>query len=287
MRLTGRTRAEVLHALTEFWCWADSQTEDGILRGIAVQDLSAVCPQELGHGADICPQFFQAMSEVGWLLEFDGGVIIPNFASWMGKSAKRRLADAKRKQHDRHSFGDVQNGADKCPPPEGHREDKMRTTEQNSTEQSRGMNSPTTPSCPETPEAVLGAAAAVLSFPCDGKQKSWGLTESLVGEWREAFPSLDVLGECRKALAWVNASPDRRKTARGMKRFLFGWLSRTQDRGGGKTSAQPAETTQQRQERIRREMEGRKAAPPGLSADAVREALARARRRNAEGGGEK
>jgi hypothetical protein len=89
--------------------------------------------------------------------------------------------------------------------------------------------------CPETASAVI--EAAVLTFPTDGNLRSWDLTEAKVGEFREAFPSLDVVAECRKALAWVNANPSKRKTPRGMPGFLFRWLSRAQDRGGATTSA--------------------------------------------------
>ena len=49
-----------------------------------------------------------------------------------------------------------------------------------------------------------------------------------------------MVGECRKALAWVQQAPDRRKTARGMGRFLFGWLGRAQERGGGRGPAPAA-----------------------------------------------
>ena len=72
---------------------------------------------------------------------------------------------------------------------------------------------------------------ALLEFPCVGKEKSWKLTRAKLQQLQEAFPDLDALAECRKAKGWVEANPQRRKTARGMMRFLFGWLSRTQDRG--------------------------------------------------------
>lgn len=102
-------------------------------------------------------------------------------------------------------------------------------TGQDKTEQDK------TEDCPETAVAVI--EAAVLTFPTDGNPRSWDLTEAKVEEFREAFPFLDVVAECRKALAWVNANPNKRKTPRGMPGFLFRWLSRAQDRGGATTSA--------------------------------------------------
>lgn len=87
----------------------------------------------------------------------------------------------------------------------------------------------------ETNESSSAAAATevpLLDFPCDGKQPRWLLTAEQVAEWSALFPSLDVLAECRSALAWVSAAPARRKTASGMKRFLVGWFGRAQNRGG-------------------------------------------------------
>ena len=97
--------------------------------------------------------------------------------------------------------------------------------------------------CPET-KASSGPMppvdSPVLEFPCDGKPKTWGLTESQLAQWRVLFPSLDVDAECRSALAWVLASAERRKTARGMQRFLVGWFDRSQNRGNGKGKPQQA-----------------------------------------------
>lgn len=78
-----------------------------------------------------------------------------------------------------------------------------------------------------TPEAVT----ALMTFPCDGEPKEWALTSTLVAEWQESFPSLDVVGECRHALAWIRSKASHRKTAAGMRRFLVGWFGRAQNTG--------------------------------------------------------
>lgn len=71
----------------------------------------------------------------------------------------------------------------------------------------------------------------VMAFPVRGGGPDWILGQAQIDEWREAFPALDVLGQCRAALAWVKASPGRQKTHSGMARFLVGWLNRTTNRG--------------------------------------------------------
>ena len=71
---------------------------------------------------------------------------------------------------------------------------------------------------------------AVLVFPTVGSgAKTWALTEAKCAEWSTDYPGLDVLGECRKARAWVHANQP--KTARGMPAFLVGWFNRAVQRG--------------------------------------------------------
>lgn len=80
--------------------------------------------------------------------------------------------------------------------------------------------------------------AGVLVFPVVGSETPWWpLTEAHLTEWSSLFPSLDVLAEARKALAWILANPGRRKTPHGMKRFLAAWLTRTVDRAPVPASA--------------------------------------------------
>jgi len=51
--------------------------------------------------------------------------------------------------------------------------------------------------------------------------------------WRSAYPAVDVMGELKRMRAWLDARPTRRKTARGIKRFITGWLERSQNNARG------------------------------------------------------
>lgn len=59
-----------------------------------------------------------------------------------------------------------------------------------------------------------------------GSKKLWHLNQIKLDEYTEAFPNLDIGAELRKAAQWLNDNPGRRKTAKGMNRFLGGWLGR-------------------------------------------------------------
>ncbi|QFI65771.1 Primosomal protein I [Sinorhizobium alkalisoli] len=64
------------------------------------------------------------------------------------------------------------------------------------------------------------------------------ITEADVAEWAEAFPAVDVRQQLAAMRAWLNANPKNRKTSKGMKRFVVAWLTRDQDRGGGRQRPQ-------------------------------------------------
>ena len=50
--------------------------------------------------------------------------------------------------------------------------------------------------------------------------------------WAKAYPAVDVFQEVRAMESWLDANPKNRKTPAGIKKFVNGWLSRSQDRGG-------------------------------------------------------
>lgn len=54
--------------------------------------------------------------------------------------------------------------------------------------------------------------------------------------WKTTYPAVDVEQELRKMVAWSHSNPTRRKTRRGVNRFINSWLAREQDRGGSRTT---------------------------------------------------
>jgi hypothetical protein len=95
--------------------------------------------------------------------------------------------------------------------------------------------SPSHSPSPSPVKNVSAEAECFLSFPVIGSgTDTWVLSVAQVTEWECLFPGFDVRGECRKALAWVKANLGRRKTAKGMARFLVSWLSRAVDSGRGR-----------------------------------------------------
>lgn len=51
-----------------------------------------------------------------------------------------------------------------------------------------------------------------------------------VAEWQELYPAVDIMQELRKMKGWCNDNPTKRKTRRGIRRFVGAWLAREQDK---------------------------------------------------------
>ena len=46
------------------------------------------------------------------------------------------------------------------------------------------------------------------------------------------YPAANLDTEFRKMIGWIDANPSKRKTSRGIRRFISNWLSKAQDKGG-------------------------------------------------------
>ena len=85
--------------------------------------------------------------------------------------------------------------------------------------------------CSEPPSAV--SELPVEEIPLnDGRM--YPLFRKDVDEYARLYPAVDIGQELRNIRGWCMANPERRKTKRGVNRFINGWLSKAQDKGGRK-----------------------------------------------------
>lgn len=71
--------------------------------------------------------------------------------------------------------------------------------------------------------------AVIIYLPLNDKS-NFPITEADVTGWEELYPAVDVVQELKKMKGWLDANPTKRKTKKGVKRFVNGWLSREQDK---------------------------------------------------------
>lgn len=82
----------------------------------------------------------------------------------------------------------------------------------------------------------------VISLPLNDSTEHL-IYQNDINEWAALYPSVDVIQELRKMRGWLMANPDRRKTKRGISRFINNWLSREQDKGRISVNSVPSKST--------------------------------------------
>lgn len=60
----------------------------------------------------------------------------------------------------------------------------------------------------------------------------YGITNGDVLEWSQLYPAVDVMQCLRNMKGWLLSNPTKRKTEKGIRRFVTTWLQKEQDRGG-------------------------------------------------------
>lgn len=95
----------------------------------------------------------------------------------------------------------------------------------------------------ELPEKLSVSHDSPFSLPCeDGSEFTYD--DIFIAAARKAYPLTSIEKEVTKARAWLEGNPAKKKTRRGMKKFLNGWLSRAQgDAEKNKATSGPVETT--------------------------------------------
>lgn len=111
--------------------------------------------------------------------------------------------------------------------------DKMET--QNSIEivVSKDKESKENTFCAESEEPPH--AHPVISLMLNNKTLHY-VFESDIDNWKELYPAVDIMQELRKMKGWLDSNPTKRKTSRGINRFINSWLAKAQDNGGSRTN---------------------------------------------------
>ena len=80
-------------------------------------------------------------------------------------------------------------------------------------------------------EQQVAAEPPVIEIPLNTGEE-YPITQGYILELSKLYPAVDVMQELRAMKGWCDANPKKRKTASGIKRFINGWISKVQNRGG-------------------------------------------------------
>lgn len=148
---------------------------------------------------------------------------------WSSKPPESPPESPPERRGDGDAIGDAigDANADKIRGEEIRQDEREDVATSSETDESRPTRA--SRSKPSTPSGIL--------FPVVGRDvDSFDVPTELITDLSTAFPSVDVVAEIRKAVVWCAANPSRRKTPRGIPRFLFTWIERASNSGRASTS---------------------------------------------------
>jgi len=221
-RKCNATRVTVVGALVTLWTLADDYADEtGKLAGYSPDDVD----DEVGV------EGFCSALPSDWIRIEGESVYLPNYKEHNGSTAKVRAQGARRTKASR-----TRNANRNAPTvtealPDKIRVDKRRVKE--STKESASA----TPSQPTKDNGPFHGPEFTLK---DGS--TWRVNDDQHQSLVLAFPSIDVDHQLLMASAWMIGLPSRRKTKRGMPRFLFNWMATAQKdsaNGGGREFSIP------------------------------------------------
>jgi hypothetical protein len=241
--------------MCSLWLWVLRMAPDGDLGSFDGEDLEIAAEWEGESG-----KFIESVNARGLIDIEQHGMVVHDwgdYATHLKAAERKRIQRQKKRERDAVSQDVTGQSRDVT----GQGSKKRHVT---LTDRPTDQKEPTRPDRPKD----IGSRRNTTMFPKEeslldlpvisDKGHSGGgifhVTQPMVDQWQKTYPTLDVMGELRKALQWTLDDTGRRKTKRGARKFLGGWLGRAQNQGRGRTPERP-KTNRELAEQGAREIE--------------------------------
>lgn len=212
MALSSSAQALYLHL-------SMSADDDGFCNQVAISMFKA-------HAS---VQDLQALLEKRYIYQFDNGVIV--IKHWRMANALRKdrytptaFQDelAKLDLKDNGSYTWLPDGCQTvaaCLPQDRLGKDRLEKDSKNIL--LLGANDAPSPKTAKLPVIISISLNDNSEYP---------ITQPDIDSWAELYPAVDIMQELRKMKGWANSNPTKRKTVKGIKRFINLWLAKEQDK---------------------------------------------------------
>lgn len=199
-----------------------------------VDDFGRLCANVKLLRPSMYPLLLESVREADlqrWIAECEKSGLIRLYTA----SGKQYLEIADFRQRTRADFSkcpdpDVGQVTDTGPSPDS----QMLTYSETETETDKDSSEVEVP-----PREQAEFVPEFPNFPTNGHAKFWCCPGIFIQQMREAYPGVDIIPECKKALLWCIANPRKRKTPRGMPAFLQKWMERVQNAPARPVPKQP------------------------------------------------
>jgi hypothetical protein len=212
------------------WAWCLRFSPDGDLRSYTEEEISGAA-----RWAGSAGEFCDSMVSAGLLEDKKSGYVVRGYLR-RAESYKR----AQRKALERKKEPEVSRPCRTTVATLSH-DCRENVTGERRGEERTGEEKTTT--ARTTKPVALIPLADGTEFPVEPHD---------VVEWSMAYPGVGVEQELRKMRQWCLSYPKKRKTKRGVRGFITGWLGREQDRPKPTTHQQPKSRMQRSRDLVER-----------------------------------
>ncbi len=168
----------------------------------------------------------KVLASKGFIIPFESGIIV--ITHWKQQNYIQSDRYRKTIHTEERNLLELVGNVYKLNPDCIHDGDEMETQYSLSKDIVRDRDSISNTICPE-PETAPGLSGIRIIL---NDRTCYDVPAEKIALWKETYPAVDIEQELRKMAAWSDANPAKRKTRRGIARFINSWLSREQDRGG-------------------------------------------------------
>jgi len=200
-----------------------------------------VTPEDLASALDVTEDEIIAVLEAMQGRVLDGNLVsgwdkrqVIREDSGNSSTTAKSAAERKREQRERQKAEGKSHDMSQHVTQESRRVTTDKDKDKDKDKRSKNIMSGTEQVQPQTIEPVF------ISLPLSDGGSQFDVTESYLREQMSLYPGVNIEQELRNMRGWLDSNPAKRKTQRGIKRFITTWLQNSQDKPRGWHSSRNA-----------------------------------------------
>lgn len=199
----------------------------------------AYVADDLGWSSGTVSKLFGELFRIGFCKRFSDGrhIVVCDFLDWnpvenpnVGKGILKQIALLPDDPCLSYVYDGLQKYKEQFPNGFGTLSQRFRNMEPNRTEVEMD------PEMEMDGSAAPPALAPAICLPTNlfkSRGEEVAFSQDQLDAYGTTFPAVDVPQQFREMRQWLIDNPERRKTAKGMGKFVNGWLGKEQDKGNG------------------------------------------------------
>ncbi len=175
------------------------------------------------------------------LVRVDGGFIVLNFFKYRDKDHTAADRQARLRARRKAGVTPLQRDVTPLPSVTGRNVTQSDADSRLQIADAEAYSNKTFCAEPSALTLTVDASQPVVCSFTLNDGSDYAIFKNNAEKWKKLYPAVDVEQQLRNMIGWCDANPTKRKTRRGIAKFINSWLAKAQDRpqngaGNGKPS---------------------------------------------------